>query len=168
MITRHLAAAFLFSVLNSFVQGFIAPQKPAFHPSVLFSDREGASGPAIAKPKIGQKTAVEVKTVQKVEIKRKIQPADPVSRKAEDFEEAPLFKVMLIGDDGYDANHVVERITSLMEELDDDAASTIFEQAQMAGQAMCGKYPLEHAEMYKEQLLRSDPMIFADIEDENA
>jgi hypothetical protein len=26
---------------------------------------------------------------------------------------------------------------------------------------------MEHAEMYKEQLLRSEPMIFADIEDEN-
>jgi hypothetical protein len=32
---------------------------------------------------------------------------------------------------------------------------------------MCGKYPFEMAELYKEQLIRSDPMIFSDIEEEN-
>jgi hypothetical protein len=26
---------------------------------------------------------------------------------------------------------------------------------------------LEHAEMYKEQLVRSDPLIYSDVEDEN-
>jgi hypothetical protein len=45
--------------------------------------------------------------------------------------------------------------------------ATIFQQAQQEGKAMCGKYPMEHAEMYKEQLIRSDPMIFSDIEEEN-
>jgi ATP-dependent Clp protease adapter protein ClpS len=54
-----------------------------------------------------------------------------------------------------------------MEDLDEDAASKIYQQAQQHGKAMCGKYPLEHAEMYKEQLIRSDPMIFSDLEDEN-
>jgi hypothetical protein len=37
----------------------------------------------------------------------------------------------------------------------------------VAGKAMCGKYPLEHAEMYVEQLLRSDPIIFAELEEED-
>jgi hypothetical protein len=32
---------------------------------------------------------------------------------------------------------------------------------------MAGKYPLEIAELYKEQLIRSDPMIFSDLEEEN-
>ena len=43
-----------------------------------------------------------------------------------------------------------------MEDLDEDAASTVFQQAMAAGKAMCGKYPFEVAELYKEQLLRSD------------
>jgi len=58
--------------------------------------------------------------------------------------------------------------TAIMEDLDEDAAATVFQQAMQEGKAMCGKYPFEVAELYKEQLLRSDPMIFADIEDENA
>jgi len=31
---------------------------------------------------------------------------------------------------------------------------------------MINKYPFEHAELYVEQLLRSDPMIFCDLEEE--
>lgn len=55
-----------------------------------------------------------------------------------------------------------------MEDLDEDAAATVFQQAMQEGKAMCGKYPFEVAELYKEQLLRSDPLIFCDLEEENA
>lgn len=37
-----------------------------------------------------------------------------------------------------------------------------------AGKAMCGKFPFERAELFKEQLIRSDPIIFAEMEEENA
>ena len=81
--------------------------------------------------------------------------------------EAPLYKVMLIGDDAYNSGHVIDRMCAIMEDMDEDEASTFFQQAQARGKAMCGKYPMEHAETYKEQMLRSIPMIFCDIEDEN-
>ena len=79
-----------------------------------------------------------------------------------------MFKLMLLADDGYDTEHVITRMCTIMEDIDEDQAKTVLEQAQMAGKAMCGKYPFERAELFKEQLLRSDPMIFADLEDENA
>ena len=81
--------------------------------------------------------------------------------------EAPLYKVMLIGDDAYNSGHVIDRMCAIMEDMDEDEASTFFQQAQARGKTMCGKYPMEHAETYKEQMLRSIPMIFCDIEDEN-
>ena len=57
---------------------------------------------------------------------------------------------------------------AIIEDLDEDAAATVFQQAMQEGKAMCGKYPFERAELFKEQLLRSDPMIFCDLEEENA
>jgi ATP-dependent Clp protease adapter protein ClpS len=123
------------------------------------SDKEG--GAAIAKPKIGQKTAVEVQTKQKVQILRKAKPAEPVQRREEEFQEAPLFKLMLVGDDSYDVTHVVERICAIVDDMDEDRAANVFQQANQEGKAMCGKYPFERAELFKEQLQRSDPMIFA-------
>lgn len=59
-------------------------------------------------------------------------------------------------------------LAAVVEDLDEDAAATVFQQAMQEGKAMCGKYPFERAELFKEQLLRSDPMIFCDLEEENA
>jgi len=129
-------------------------------------DKEG--GAAIAKPKIGQKTAVEVQTKQKVQIKRKIKPAEPVQRREEEFQDAPMYKLMLIGDDAYDPTHVVERMCAVIDDMDEDQAAEVFKQAEMNGKAMCGKFPYERAELFKEQLQRSDPMIFSEMEEENA
>jgi ATP-dependent Clp protease adapter protein ClpS len=168
MLRFSVIGTLLLLIMTFGSEAFIAPRQPAFVSTKLYSDKEG--GAALAKPavKIGQKTAVETKTVQKVEVKKRAQTGEPVTRKEEDFEEAPLYKVMLLGDDGYDRSHVIERVCAIMEDLDEDAVATIFEQAQISGKAMCGKYPIEHAELYKEQLMRSDPMIFADLEEENA
>ena len=151
-------------------EAFVAPHRRIFisHLTMAGSDKEG--GAAIAKPqvKIGQKTAVVTETVKKVEMRKKNQPGEPVTRREEEFMDAPLYKLMLLGDDAYDMSHVIERLCAVMEDLDEDAALTIYKSAQSAGKAMCGKYPQEHAEVYKEQLLRSDPTIYADLEDENA
>ena len=78
-----------------------------------------------------------------------------------------MYKLMLLHDDGADPEHVITRLCAIVEDMDEDAASTVFQQAQAAGKAMCGKYPFERAELFKEQLLRSDPMIFADMQEEN-
>ncbi|KAL3926011.1 MAG: hypothetical protein SGILL_000010 [Bacillariaceae sp.] len=150
------------------VRSPLQQQQQATHKLVLFAgDREGEGGAAIAKPAI--KTSQKVETVQKEKVKQrqKAKTHDPISRRDEEFEEAPMFKLMLLGDDSYDPAHVVERMCAVVEDMDEDQAATVFQQAEQTGKAMAGKYPMEIAELYKEQLIRSDPMIFSDLEEEN-
>ena len=131
------------------------------------SDNDSGGGAALAKPavKIAQKTETVAK--EKVKSKQKAKTHDPISRRDEKFEDAPMFKLMLIADDSYDPTHVIERMCAIVDEMDEDQASTVFKQAEQSGKAMCGKYPFERAELFKEQLIRSDPMIFSDLEEEN-
>merc|ERR1712176_811925 len=105
-------------------------------------------------------------TKQRAKEKKKAKTGDPITRRKEKFEEAPLFKLMLIGDDDYDEVHVVERLCEIVEDMDEDQADTVFKQANQSGKAMCGKYPFERAELFKERLIRSDPMIYSDIEED--
>eukprot|EP00536_Pseudo-nitzschia_multiseries_P014712 jgi/Psemu1/311352/fgenesh1_kg.758_\ len=128
-------------------------------------DQEG--GAAIAKPKI--KTDQKTKTVQKEKIKQSQDSKihDPISRRDEIFEEAPMYKLMLLGDESYDPVHVAERLCAIVDDMDEDQAATVILQASSSGEAMCGKYPMEKAELFKEQLIRSDPMIYSDIKNEN-
>lgn len=165
--------ALLLSLMASTVNAFVVRPPPiVLSPSAstrLYAsegDKEG--GAAIAKPKIKTDIKTKEKTKQKQVVKKKARIDEPKSRRKEEFQDAPLYKVMLLGDDSYDGGHVVDRLCAIMEDLDEGAAVTIFQQAQQEGKAMCGKYPMEHAEMYKEQLIRSDPMIFSDLEEENA
>jgi ATP-dependent Clp protease adapter protein ClpS len=72
---------------------------------------------------------------------------------------------MLLGDTGYDSSHVIERLCAIVEDMDEDQASTVLQQANQSGKAMCGKYPFERGELFKEQLIRSNPMIFTDLEE---
>jgi ATP-dependent Clp protease adapter protein ClpS len=138
--------------------------------TVLFAgqgDSDSDGGAALAKPKIRQAQKTETKAKEKVKSVNKEKTHDPISRRDEKFEEAPMFKLMLLDDESYDAVHVVERMCAIVEDMDEDQASTVFQQATQSGKAMCGKYPFERAELFKEQLVRSDPMIFSDIVEEN-
>lgn len=107
-------------------------------------------------------TTKKEKQAQKQEAKT----AGPVSNRKEEFEDAKNYKLMLLRDEGADVEHVITRLCAICEGMDEDQASTVFKQAQAGGKAMCGKYPFERAELFKEQLLRSTPMIFADMEEE--
>lgn len=106
-------------------------------------------------------TTKKEKQAQKQEVKS----SGPVSKRQEDFEDAPMYKLMLLRDEGADVEHVITRLCAICEDMDEDQASTVFKQAQAGGKAMCGIYPFERAELFKEQLLRSTPMIFADMEE---
>lgn len=119
----------------------------------------------MASPEVVTKTTVkqDVATRQKIEQKKKIKAHDPISRREEEFEDPPMFNLLLLGDDEYDKEHVVKSMCNILDGVDEDQAAKVFQQAQSTGQAMCGQYPLEQAELFKEQLLRSDPMIFADV-----
>ena len=117
---------------------------------------------------IKTKTKVETKTRRKVEIRPTSQTDDqPVAKRKEDFQDAPMYKLLLLSDDSYDPEHVITRMCAIMEDMDEDQAATVYHQAMQGGKAMCGIYPFERAELFKEQLLRSDPMIFADMEEES-
>jgi ATP-dependent Clp protease adapter protein ClpS len=173
MLSKNLLTitASVFLVLN-FANSF-APT-PTFgvnrrHVTLFAGDREGDSGggAAIAKPAVKIAQKVETKQKEKVKQQQKARTYDPISRRDEEFQEAPMFKLMLLGDDSYDAAHVIERMCAVVEDMDEDQAATVLQQANQAGKAMCGKFPLEIAELYKEQLIRSDPMIFSDLEEEN-
>lgn len=124
-------------------------------------------GMAQPETQIKTKTKVETKTRQKVEIRQKSKVDEPVSKRKEDFQDAPMYKLLLLSDDSYDPEHVITRMCAIMEDMDEDQAATVYNQAMQGGKAMCGIYPFERAELFKEQLLRSDPMIFADMEEEN-
>jgi len=148
--------------------GVSSPSSPARRPvGPIFGESDKDGGAAIAKPQV--KTEIKTKTTQKSKqaSKRRVRSSDPVHRRDDDFEDAPMYKLMLLGDEEYDQAHVIERLCVILEEMDEDQASSVFDQAQISGKAMCGKYPFEHAEMYKEQLVRSDPMIYSDLEEEN-
>lgn len=99
--------------------------------------------------------------------KQKVKVEEPKLRKEEKFEDAPLYKLMLIEDDDYDQGHVMERICDICDDVDENEAADIYKGCMSAGKAMIGKYPMERAELRLEQLLRSDPIIFGKIEDEN-
>ena len=130
-------------------------------------DKDGGGGAAIAKPAI--KTDQKTKTTNKQGVKstNKARTHDPISRRDDDFEDAPLFKLMLLADESYDAGHVIDRMCAIVEDMDEGQAAEVYQQAEQEGKAMCGKYPYERAELFKEQLIRSDPMIYSDLEEEN-
>jgi ATP-dependent Clp protease adapter protein ClpS len=142
-------------------------QTPTTHLKAGQRDSDSGGGAALAKPAVKTEIVTKQASKQKQKQAQKAKTHDPISRREEDFEEAPMYKLMLLGDEGYDAAHVVERMCAIVEDMDEDQASTVLQQSLQEGKAMCGKYPMEIAELYKEQLIRSDPMIFSDLEEEN-
>lgn len=110
---------------------------------------------SIAAPKPESKQEVETKKVTK-------------TKRATEIEDAPMFKVLLIGDEEYNREHVVMSIQSIIPETDNTRAAEIFEEAQEAGKGFCGTYPEEEAELYVEQFTRCEPIIYADMEKEGA
>ena len=74
--------------------------------------------------------------------------------------------VFLIGDTGYTQNHVTNRLNQVFEDVNEEGAIAIYDAAQKVGEALCGKYDFELAELYAEQLTRSDPIIYAEIRED--
>jgi len=127
------------------------------------------SGSAIAKPKvkIGQQTATPKlgEPAQQTKIREKTAVKQRVEEKPE-FEEAKRYKLNLLGDDAYDFEHVVDRLEAIVPDVDKVLAVECYNQAQAGGVALIGVFHMEQAELYKEQLIRSDPMIYSDMEEE--
>mmetsp|Transcript_22383 Transcript_22383/g.34090 ORF Transcript_22383/g.34090 Transcript_22383/m.34090 type:complete len:172 (+) Transcript_22383:63-578(+) len=134
--------------------------------SPLYASDDKGGGSAIATPKTKQITTTVQKQKQKSEQKKKFKPSDPDLKNESDFEDAPMFRLYLIGDEGDDQEHVVTRVYEIVEDCSEDDAATLFKSAYQTGEAFMGKYPREIAEMYAEQLTRSDPIIYADVRDD--
>lgn len=131
----------------------------------LFSDKDGG-GAAIAAPKTKTVTTTQQKQKQKSEQKKKFKPSDPSLRSEDDFEDAPMYRLYLVGDESYEQEHVCTRLFEVIEDCSEDDAAALFKSAYQSGEAFMGKYPLEVAETYAEQLTRSDPIIYADVRDD--
>jgi ATP-dependent Clp protease adapter protein ClpS len=84
----------------------------------------------------------EVKQKQKQKQMQKAKTGGPVSKRKEEFEDAPMYKVMLLEDDSYDSEHVITRMCAVMEDMDEDQAATVFEQAMKTGKVRVRVAPL--------------------------
>ena len=135
------------------------PLSPLFG---LGEDKGGGS--AIATPKTKTVTTTVTQQEQKSK-KKKFKPSDPESKLREEFEDAPMFRLYYVSDEADDQTHVVTKLHEVVEDCSEDNAAEIFKSAQQTGEAFMGKYPKEIAETYAEQLTRSDPIIFADVRD---
>ncbi|CAM9813791.1 unnamed protein product [Discosporangium mesarthrocarpum] len=108
---------------------------------------------SIAQPKQQSGQQSEQKAKNATKTKRAVQTDD-----------APMFKVLLIGDEEYNREHVVMAIQDIVPDVDNTKAAEIFDEAQIGGKGMCGIYPEEQAELYVEQFTRCEPLIYADME----
>jgi ATP-dependent Clp protease adapter protein ClpS len=131
----------------------------------LFASSDKGGGSAIAVPKTKQTTTTVIKQKQKSKQKKKFKPSEPDLRSDEDFEDAPMFRLYLIGDEADQQTHVINRMCEVVEDCSEDDAATLFKSATQTGEAFMGKYPREIAELYCEQLTRSDPIVYADVRD---
>jgi len=131
----------------------------------LYAKEEGDTA---TKTRTETTTITKTKSKEKTVQKQKVKVAKPQLRKNEEFEDAPLFKLMLVSDDDYDEGHVLERMVAVCEDISLGEADRIYKGCIAAGKAMIGKYPKEQAELRLEQFLRSDPIIFCKIEEENS
>jgi ATP-dependent Clp protease adapter protein ClpS len=111
--------------------------------------------PGIAKPKPKPKPR-EAPQRQKKAVKR-TQRADPI------FEEPPPYRLVLLGDEEYEEEHVIVSMRAIVPDLKGDArrASEIFKLAQNNGREQIVIVPQDMAEQYAEQLTRCVPIIYA-------
>ena len=97
---------------------------------------------------------------------QKAKVAEPQTRGDIETEDAPRYKVLLLGDEEYEEEHVIERLVDVVDDVDKKQSIEIFYSAQKGGKGLVGVYPLEVSEFYVEQLARSEPMIFSELEKE--
>lgn len=82
-------------------------------------------------------------------------------------EEVPLYKVILLGDEDYEEDPVCEVLLNIIPDIENlRQASEVYQTAQSTGKALLLVVPQEIAEAYVEQLIRADPMVYAELEQE--
>lgn len=111
------------------------------------------------------KTVLKKEVVLKDKQAGKVDAAKPKRKTVEELEEMPMFKVMLIGDDSYDQEHICKALMDTVEDMDIKRAESAFKVAQEGGLALVAVLAQEPAEFIVEQLTRKEPMIFAELEE---
>merc|ERR1712217_544915 len=83
-------------------------------------------------------------------------------------EDVPLWKVIMLGDEEYEEDLVCEVLLQVIPEIGNlRQAQEKYKEAEVTGKALLLVAPKEHAELYVEELIRADPMVYAEIEEES-
>ncbi|GMI17711.1 hypothetical protein TrLO_g1102 [Triparma laevis f. longispina] len=154
-----IVLAFLSCLSSSFLLSPASPPTHAFSRHLTIVN-------GLASPALKQKTVIKKAAASPGQPAQKAKVAQPQTRGEVETEDAPRYKVLLIGDEEYDEEHVIERMVDVVDDVDKKQSIEIFYAAQKAGKGLVGVYPLEMSEHYVEQFLRSEPMIFTELEKE--
>lgn len=122
-----------------------------------------AAAPDATKTK--QKVALKKETPLQTKQASKVDVAKPKRKTVEELEELPMFKVVLLGDDSYDQEHVCKALMDTVEDMDIKRAEEVYQTAQQGGTALITILAQEPAEFVVEQLARKEPMIFSELEE---
>jgi len=123
--------------------------------------------PAIAKPKTQTKSKTFGSTGNPGGGSPAAKQAIAKPRRKEHTEDVPMWKVVLLGDEEYEEEGVCEVLLSVVPEIENLAqAGQKYQEAQNTGKSLLITVPKEHAEAYVEQLIRAEPMVFAEAQEE--
>mmetsp|Transcript_8378 Transcript_8378/g.25183 ORF Transcript_8378/g.25183 Transcript_8378/m.25183 type:complete len:153 (-) Transcript_8378:1003-1461(-) len=123
-------------------------------------------GIQIGKPKtqVGKpKTSITTSQPQ-TEVEQKAKKQKPKPKYKTDADEIPMYKVILLGDEGYDEVHVTTQLIKVIPKLSSEEASRIYSEAQGTGSSIICVVNKEHAEFYAQQLRRQE--IFVVVEED--
>mmetsp|Transcript_8441 Transcript_8441/g.26307 ORF Transcript_8441/g.26307 Transcript_8441/m.26307 type:complete len:172 (+) Transcript_8441:50-565(+) len=140
----------------------------SFAPPILTAARRtemGMLAPEVTKTKTRQRTELKKEAPMKQKVK-KVVAAKPQAKVKHEVQEEPKFRVFLLGDESYEQEHVCKALMELVEGMDIKRAEEIYETAKQSGQALIIVVAEEKAEFIVEQLVRKEPMIFAELEPE--
>ena len=125
----------------------------------------GGPAPAVPKTRTVQVTRTAPPQVGKPAQKQKVQNAKPAMKK--DMAAEPMWKVVMLGDDEYECDPVCDVLMTVIPDIEKfQQAKEKYDEAESTGKAMLLVVPKEHAEAYVEQLIRAEPMVYAEIEEE--
>jgi len=93
--------------------------------------------------------------------------APPQVKKKTQEEEVPMYKVIMLWDDEYQEAPVIEALKKVIPQCKNRGyAQQCYKEASMKGRSLLTVVAQEIAEHYALQLKRSDPMVYAKIEED--
>mmetsp|Transcript_43787 Transcript_43787/g.171286 ORF Transcript_43787/g.171286 Transcript_43787/m.171286 type:complete len:158 (-) Transcript_43787:1888-2361(-) len=98
------------------------------------------------------------------EVEQQAKKQRPKPKYKTDADEIPMYKVILLGDEGYDEVHVTTQLMKIIPKFTSDEASRVFREAQNTGSSIVCVVNKEHAEFYAQQLRRQE--IFVVVEED--